>query len=292
METEKYRALVTAIDTGSLAAAAEQLGYTTSGISRMVASLEKETGLTLLTRSKTGVKPTGDCEALLPSIRKFLGDAELLREQSASRHGSISGIVRVGTAYNYYYEPLASAIRKLTADYPDVSVEIISGYSTDLAEMLDNHSLDLSVMSRREHTGTWIPLLKDEMIAAVSRKNPLSLKKKFPVSSFTSEPYIATHPNSDSDSARVFAKYGMSPNTKYTTEDSMATFSMVSAGLGVTMNNRINAALFKNENIAILPLRPRQVVEIGIGVSDEAGPAVNSFVSAFLAEAKSSAASF
>ena len=44
MDTEKFRTLLCAIDTGSLTAAAEKLGYTPSGISRSVLAVEEEFG--------------------------------------------------------------------------------------------------------------------------------------------------------------------------------------------------------------------------------------------------------
>lgn len=53
MDTEKYRALLCAIEKGSLSAAGEALGYTPSGISRMMASLEEEVGLSFLTVAET-----------------------------------------------------------------------------------------------------------------------------------------------------------------------------------------------------------------------------------------------
>ena len=58
MELDRYRALVCAIETGSLSAAAEALQYTPSGVSRMVAALEEETGVPLLLREHSGVRPT------------------------------------------------------------------------------------------------------------------------------------------------------------------------------------------------------------------------------------------
>lgn len=66
MELDRYRALVCAIETGSLSAAAEALQYTPSGVSRMVAALEEETGVPLLLREHSGVRPTKECEKLLP----------------------------------------------------------------------------------------------------------------------------------------------------------------------------------------------------------------------------------
>ena len=58
MDTERLNVLLHTIEEGSLTAAAERLGYTTSGVSRMMAALEEETGFPLLVRSRSGVVPT------------------------------------------------------------------------------------------------------------------------------------------------------------------------------------------------------------------------------------------
>ena len=82
MDTEKYKALICAIDTGSLTAAAEILDYTPSGISRSVMSVEEQFGFPLLVRAKSGVTPTEECEQLLPLIRNLLH----IQEQSVPLH--------------------------------------------------------------------------------------------------------------------------------------------------------------------------------------------------------------
>ena len=55
MDTKKTRALLLSLEKGSLTAAAEELGYTQSGLTHMMNSLEDETGLRLLCTS------TGTC---------------------------------------------------------------------------------------------------------------------------------------------------------------------------------------------------------------------------------------
>ena len=52
MDSKKIYALLAAIDCGSLTAAAEKLGYTQSGLTHMMNSLEIELGLNLLVRSE------------------------------------------------------------------------------------------------------------------------------------------------------------------------------------------------------------------------------------------------
>lgn len=64
------------METGSLSAAAEALQYTPSGISRMIAALEEETGFALLLRQRSGVRLTPEGERMLPAIRALLRAGE------------------------------------------------------------------------------------------------------------------------------------------------------------------------------------------------------------------------
>ena len=58
MESKKLEALLMAVDLGSFTKAAEVLGYTQSGLTHMMNSLEKEVGFTLLERGRSGVRLT------------------------------------------------------------------------------------------------------------------------------------------------------------------------------------------------------------------------------------------
>lgn len=50
MESKKLEALLMAVDLGSFTKAAEVMGYTQSGLTHMMNSLEREVGFTLLER--------------------------------------------------------------------------------------------------------------------------------------------------------------------------------------------------------------------------------------------------
>ena len=150
MELDRYRALVCAIETGSLSAAAEALQYTPSGVSRMVAALEEETGVPLLLREHSGVRPTKECEKLLPAIRDLLHAGESCAQLSAQLRGLDVGTVTVGTAYSAFYSPLARIISDFHARYGGIQVQLRGGYSTELITQLNAHQLDLCFISARE----------------------------------------------------------------------------------------------------------------------------------------------
>ena len=66
MNIQKYKALIKTIELESFSRAADALGYSQSGISRMIGDLEKEWNVTLLERNKSGLKLTSDGLKILP----------------------------------------------------------------------------------------------------------------------------------------------------------------------------------------------------------------------------------
>lgn len=62
MDTEKCKTLLCILESGSISCAAEKLGYTPSGVSRMIASMEQDAGFPLLIRSRRGIVPTAECK--------------------------------------------------------------------------------------------------------------------------------------------------------------------------------------------------------------------------------------
>ena len=72
MESARCKAFIESVERGSFRAAAEALGYTPSAVSQLVAALEKDLGLTLLVRSKKGVRVTSEGAKLAPIVRSYL----------------------------------------------------------------------------------------------------------------------------------------------------------------------------------------------------------------------------
>ena len=277
MDLERYHALLCAIEEGSLSAAAEKLRYTPSGISRMVAALEEETGFPLLLRERNGVQPTADCERMLPLIRELLFCGERCAQLSAQIRGLDVGAIVVGTAYSAYYMWLAKVTSAFHGRYPGIQVQICGGYSTDLLQKLERRQLDICIISRWEGTHDWISICQDSMMGWVPAAHPLARLPALPVTAFAEESCIETYPEKDIDNARIFERCGVRPNIQFSTMDSYATYSMVEAGLGISMNNAINGQAWSGA-VRILPLDPPQMVEIGIASLPDATPAAKTFL--------------
>ena len=266
MDTEKWGALLCAVETGSLTGAAERLGYTPSGVSRIVAALEAEAGFPLLARSRGGVRPTPACETLLPALRELVRCGEHCRQLAAQVRGLETGAVTVGTSYSLYYRWLSRLVAAFTARHPGIRVDIVEGVSSELSGALAEGRVDLCVISRREGPFRWLSLREDPLVAWVPADHPAAAAGVFPLAAFQTEPFIEIFPGRETDNSRFFARQGIRPNTRYTTCDVWAAWSMVEAGLGVTLTN----ALYDLPGgVAAVPLDPPQTVSIGIALPPE-----------------------
>lgn len=278
MDTERINALICTIEEGSLTAASEKLGYTTSGISRMMASLEEETGFPLLVRSRSGVVPTEECKQLLPVMQEILTLADRCDQLSGELAGLTRGTIRIGSSYYAYYNWFARLIADFQQAYPGIRVEIIEGTSTELLTAMEERRADLCIISRRQGSYDWIPLKEDELLACLPENHPMAKKKTFPVKAFAEEDFIELYPGKETDNSKMLQQNGITPKVKYSTSDNYAAYAMVAAGLGITCTNAIIGEAFK-EGVCYRPLSPKQPVEIGIALPEkkEMSPAAKRF---------------
>lgn len=96
MDENKLRALLTAVQCGSITKAAAQLDYTQSGMTHMMNKLETELGCRLLERTSHGVKLTVQGEHLLPYVHNVLRACDVLRREADECSNLQGQCLRVG----------------------------------------------------------------------------------------------------------------------------------------------------------------------------------------------------
>ena len=279
METEKYAALLTALKYGSLRGAADAMGYTVSGVSRMIASLEDEVGFPLLVRGHGGVTPTEDCRLLLPAAEALVLQGERCRQLAAQIRGLEIGSVTVGVCYNAYCRQLAGLIAGFSREYPHIQVNVLdSQLSSDMVEALNRRRVDLCFISRRDGIPFWLPLQRVEVVAVLSQSSPLAQYDALPLDLLRTEAYIRLFPDRETDSSRTLSRLGIRPNVRFTCRSVSACLAMVGAGLGIALMDSLE--LFSTPpGVVVLPLAPRQSMEAGLAFPprEEMSPAVRRF---------------
>lgn len=135
IDVEALIAFSAVMDAGSFSGAAERLGQTPSGVSRTIARLEKQLGLTLLQRTTRRLHLTEEGAWLLGRARAVLADLANTEAEAAARRSQPAGLVRVNAATPALDHLLAPLVPAFLDAYPLVRLELTSGETVvDLIE--------------------------------------------------------------------------------------------------------------------------------------------------------------
>ena len=236
MNLQKYLSFVKTVEYGSFTKAAEILNYTQSGISRMIADLEKEWGVTLLERSKYGVKPTSDGLTLLPYAQNLCANFDKLKMQVDELNGLQSGLIRIGTFSSVATHWLPNIIKEFQKDYPNIDYELLLGDYTEIEEWIHTGRVDCGFLRLPTHPDfETIFLEKDRLMAIIPENHPLKDSDRFPVAALCDEPFMLLEKGAKAEISEIFERNNLTPNVKFTTWDDYAVMSMVESGLGIAI---------------------------------------------------------
>lgn len=267
MESKKLEALLMAVDLGGFTKAAEVLGYTQSGLTHMMNSLEKEVGFTLLERGRSGVRLTEEGERIAPAVREFLqANARLdsVIEQVAS---SRTEIIRVSAYASIAMHWLPGIIQRFREECPDVDVDIRMADHVDVPyELLAQGKMDAILVSPQdEGQYEWVHLADDPMFAVLPRDFDTQGMTAFPLAAFEARDFIMPSQGFDKDIMRIFNRIGVKPHILPTWVDDPTVISMVSHGLGVSMMTELTVR-GRTDGVKLLPVEPASSRELGLAV--------------------------
>lgn len=121
---EELLALRTVVDSGSITAAAEQLGQTVSGISRALRRLEEKLGTSLLSRTTRRLALTDEGVAFLARARDILAAVDDAEDQMAVRRQQPAGRLRVNAASPFMLHVVAPLVPEFRERFPQLELEL------------------------------------------------------------------------------------------------------------------------------------------------------------------------
>ena len=272
MDIKKVQALLAAVDRGSLTAAASELGYTQSGLTHMMNSLETELGLSLLLRSKSGVRLSPAGQELLPEMRRLCEAADALNlaaEQLRQRNCSTLRLGAYSSIARHWVPQILAEYRKVC---PDTQVSLIMDGLQELYSAVREDELDCIMTSYDEALAQglgWIPLWEDELVAVLPENYPLD-EDFLPVEHFDESQFLMPSQGADTYILPIFAasprKIG--PHIINTNLDDESIVSMVEHGLGVSLLSRLVVKGMRY-HVKIVPIAPKHFRSLGIAVSEK-----------------------
>jgi DNA-binding transcriptional LysR family regulator len=246
LDVHRLRVFRSVVASGSIQAAAANLGYTASAVSQHVSALQRETGLALITRIGRGIEPTAAGLALadeIDGVLSRLGDVQsFVDDLRAGRAGtlSIAYFASVGSAW------MPAVVRGVLRDFPGLrlNLSLRDDLPTNPAERADIQI----VVEQERFTGLAgvraHHLLDDPYVAVLPKGHPLAGGDSVELVQLAGERWV------DNDIARGWCRRnllracqaaGFSPPFHVEAHDYPTAIAFVDAGIGLTVLPRLAA---------------------------------------------------
>lgn len=265
----RYLALQKIVEMGSFSKAAEFLGYTQSGISQMIASLENELSIKLLNRSRNGATLTHEGKELYPYIEKTIYQYFAMQEKAKDIKGLETGIIRMGAFSSITTHWMPSLLKEFQKKYPKVEFIINQGDYSLIQDWIKTGAIDFGFVNPHAASGLEITAeKKGALLAVLPANHPLAELDTVPLKLLAKEPYILVEEGHYYESLEAFKSIGVVPNVRYTVHDDYSIMTMVEAGLGVSILAELILQRI-NYNIVTKPLDPPLTRTFAIAYKDE-----------------------
>jgi DNA-binding transcriptional LysR family regulator len=252
MSSANLRVLCQIAESGSFTAAAAQLGYTQSAVSRQAAALEHSAGTVLFERRPDGVRLTQPGLTLLRHARTILESVDAAeRELSGGSPGT--ELVRLGMFMSAGPVILPAALARLATTAPQVQVTTREGTTPGLARALRTGSIDLAVLTSRpphrppdgESPRLHVTNVQDvELLVAASATGTYAGRTTVHVDELVNAPWIATPSSASEPLLGVWPGLPGRARIVHSARDWLTKLHLVAGGFGITtIPERLSPAL-------------------------------------------------
>jgi DNA-binding transcriptional LysR family regulator len=249
-----WRAFVTVCRLGSLSAAAVELGYTQSAVSRQIAALEREAGVTLMERHARGIRPTPAGEAFGVHAQAAINEAErALRAARDARAGTPtrSRPLAVGATPSLAAGLVPAAMRRLLDEAGTLPWSLVPGLTSQLHERVSSGELDVAAITdappglpsdprvERVFLGT------DEMVVVLPLGHPSAGAGPVRVEAFASESWAEDNEGSAALLRQHAARAGVTARIDLSAADLPGKVALVATGHAIALVPGVLAATLR-----------------------------------------------
>mgnify|MGYP004518565443 CR=1 FL=1 len=267
MDSKKLEILMTAIDLGSFSKASEVVGYTQSGLTHLVDSLERDIGLTLVRRDHNGITLTREGETLVPSIREFLRANAKLENQIAAITDKKRDTIRVAAYASIAMHWMPEILYRFRRVCPHIDVDLrMVDNAIEPFELLEKGRTDVIFAAKQAgYSCDWTPLCQDAMYAILPPEYPLGEMETFPIELFEGKEFLMPYGRFDLDVKAALDKNGVKPRIRPCHVDDETVIRMVGKGLGLSMMAEMMLR-GRTAGVQVVPISPATGRELGMGM--------------------------
>jgi LysR family cys regulon transcriptional activator len=240
MKLQQLRFLVEVERRGlNISAAAEALHTSQPGVSKQIALLEAELGLTVFERAGkrlTGITAPG--RAVLAMAQRILGEAQNMKRVGEDFAVGGRGELSIATTHTQARYTLPRVIKEFVGQHPGIRLHIQQGSPQQVAGWVLDRSADLGIATEaldRYDGLLTLPCFQWAHLVVTPRGHPLLARQPLTLASLAEYPLITYDATFTGRSRidRAFERQQLRPNVMLTAIDSDVIKTYVELGLGV-----------------------------------------------------------
>ncbi len=238
LDPHRVRVFRSVVASGSVQAAADNLGLTSSAVSQHLSALQRETGLTLFQRVGRGIAPTEAALVLDAQTDEVMSQWGRLDQVVADLRDGRSGRLSIGYFASAGAAWMPSLVKRLTAEFPDLVLELVLNEVEQRMQPLD---IDLVI----NPPDTALPggytrteLTEDQFVAIVPRGHALAEAGTIALADLRGETWVSNdYPRAYGHRLVVAAcnAAGFRPRFTVQAQDHYTAIGFVGAGIGVSV---------------------------------------------------------
>jgi LysR family transcriptional regulator for metE and metH len=236
LELRHLQTLSALREAGNVSKAANWLHLTQSALSHQIKTLEDHYGQPFFVRKSSPLVFTAAGKRLLALADQLvpaLADADRdLWRMSVGTHGTLRIVLECHTCFEWLM-PTMDAFRQR---WPEVEMDIVSGFQADPIGLLHQDRADIAIMLTFDDAEQvdYHPLFRFQLVAILANEHPLTAKPFLEAEDFRSETIISYPVPEDMISLfrDVLVPAGIHPPRR-TTELTLAILQLVASGRGV-----------------------------------------------------------
>jgi LysR family transcriptional regulator for metE and metH len=237
LELRHLKTLLALREAGNLSRAAQLLNLTQSALSHQMKALEEQYGAPLFERKSTPVGFTAPGQRLLKLAEGVLPQVAEAERDIARLVQGAAGRLRIAVECHTCFDWLMPAMDAMREHWPEVELDIVSGFQADPVGLLHQDRADLAIVAEVDDGEAGVdvhPLFAFEIVALLPKGHPLLARPHLVAADFAGQPLI-TYPVPDEMLdlvRRVLQPAGVSPPRR-TTELTVAMLQLVASGRGL-----------------------------------------------------------
>ena len=236
LEIRHLRTLIALAEAGSVSAAAKRVHLTQSALSHQLRAIEEHAGVPVVKRKGQTVELTEAGQRLLALARTVTGEIQGAERDLARLAGKPSGTLRIVLECHTCFDWLMPVMDAFRRNWPEVELDLVSGFHPDPFELLAADRADLVIGSepKRRRGLVHAPLFRFEIMAVLPTDHPLKPKRWLEAQDFKGQTLI-TYPVPEERIdliRRVLKPAGIRPQRR-TAELTVAILQLVASRRGI-----------------------------------------------------------